>query len=71
MLSSNMTIVRQIHDLVDELPDDPPLLTQSARGAADESCNRKAVEDVRDGRTYSAGDFMAKAQQRWPHKSSE
>jgi len=28
-------------------------------------------EDVRDGRTYGAEDFMAKVKQRWPRKSSE
>ena len=26
------------------------------------------MEDVRDGRTYGAEDFMAKVQQRWPRK---
>jgi hypothetical protein len=30
----------------------------------------EAMQDVRDGRTYCAEDFMAKVQQRWPRRSS-
>jgi hypothetical protein len=71
MLSSDMTVKQQIHHLVDELPDDSPLLIEVREALRINHAIGEAMEDVRDGRTYGAEDFMAKVQQRWPRKSSE
>jgi hypothetical protein len=71
MLSSDMTVKQQIHDLVDELPDDSPLLIEVHEALRMNHAIGEAMEDVRDGRTYGAEDFMAKVQERWPRKSSE
>ena len=71
MLSSDMTVKQQIHHLVDELPDDSPLLIEVREALRINHVIGEAMEDVRDGHTYGAEDFMAKVQQRWPRKSSE
>ena len=65
-----MTLKQQIHDLVDELPDDSPLLIDVRETLRMNYAIGEAMEDVRAGRTYSAEDFMAKVQQRWPRKTS-
>ena len=65
-----MTLKQQIHDLVDELPDDSPLLIDVRETLRMNHAIGEAMEDVRAGRTYSAEDFMAKVQQRWPRKTS-
>jgi hypothetical protein len=31
----------------------------------------EAMEDVREGRTYTAEEFMAKVEERWPRKSNQ
>ena len=64
-----MTVKQQVHDLVDELPS--PLLIEVREALRMNQAIGEAIEDVRDGRTYGAEDFMAKVQQRWPRKSSE
>jgi len=71
MLDSNMTVKQQIHDLVDDLPDDSPLLIEVREALRMNHAIGEAIDDVRNGRTYGAEDFMAKVQQRWPRKSSE
>ena len=71
MLDSNMTVKQQIHDLVDDLPDDSPLLIEVREALRMNHAIGEAIDDVRNGRTYDAEDFMAKVQQRWPRKSSE
>ena len=70
MLDSNMTVKQQIHDLVDDLPDDSPLLIEVREALRMNHAIGEAIEDLRDGRAYGAEDFMAKVQQRWPRKSS-
>jgi hypothetical protein len=70
MLNSNMTVKQQIDDLVDELPDDSPLLTEVREALRMNHAVGEVMQDVRDGRTYCVEDFMAKVQQRWPRKSS-
>ena len=65
-----MTLKQQIHDLVDELPDDSPLLIDVRETLRMNRAIGEAMDDVREGRTYSAEDFMAKVQQRWPRKTS-
>ena len=65
-----MTLKQQIHDLVDDLPDDSPLLTEVRETLRMNHAIGEALEDVSEGRTYGAEEFMAKVQQRWPRKTS-
>ena len=65
-----MTLKQQIHDLVDDLPDDSPLLAEVRETLRMNHAIGEAMEDVREGRTYGAEEFMAKVQQRWPRKTS-
>ena len=59
-----------IHTLVDELPDDSPLLAEFRETLRMNQAIGEAMEDVRAGRTYDADEFMAKVQERWPRKAS-
>ncbi len=65
-----MTLKQQIHDLVDDLPDDSPLLAEVRETLRMNHAIGEAMEDVRAGRTYGAEEFMEKVQQRWPRKAS-
>ena len=65
-----MTLKQQIHDLVDDLPDDSPLLVEVRETLRMNHAIGEAMEDVREGRTYRAEEFMAKVEQRWPRKAS-
>ena len=65
-----MTLKQQIHDLVDDLPDDSPLLVEVRESLQMSRAIGEAMEDVREGRTYSAGEFMAKVEERWPRKAT-
>jgi hypothetical protein len=66
-----MTLKQQIHDLVDELPEDSPLLVEVRETLRMNRALGEALEDVRAGRTYSGDDFIAKVQERWPREDSE
>jgi hypothetical protein len=65
-----MTLKQQVHDLVDELPDDSPLLAEVRETLRMNHAIGEAMEDVREGRTHTAEEFMAKVQERWPRKAS-
>ncbi len=65
-----MTLKQQVHDLVDELPDDSPLLAEVRETLRMNHAIGEAMEDVREGRTYTAEEFTAKVQERWPRKAS-
>ncbi len=65
-----MTLKQQIHNLVDELPDDSPLLVEVRETLRMKRALGEALADVREGRTYSAEEFMAKVHDRWPRKAS-
>jgi len=65
-----MSLKQQIHALVDDLPDDSPLLVEVRETLRLNHAIGEAMEDVREGRTYNAGEFMAKVEQRWPRKAS-
>ena len=67
---SRMTLKQQIHDLVDDLPDDSPLLVEVRETLRMNHAIGEAMDDVREGRTYSADEFVAKVEQRWPRKAS-
>lgn len=65
-----MTLKQQVHDLVDGLPDDSPLLAEVRETLRMNHAIGEAMEDVREGRTLTAEEFMAKTQERWPRKAS-
>lgn len=65
-----MTLKQQIHDLVEELPDDSPLLVEFRETLRMNHAIGEAMDDVREGRTYAAEEFEAKVKERWPQKTS-
>jgi len=65
-----MSLKQQIHALVDELPDDSPLLIEVRETLQMNHAIGEAMNDVCEGRTYGAEEFMAKVQERWPRKAS-
>lgn len=65
-----MTLKQQVHSLVDELPDDSPLLVEVHETLRMNRALGEALDDVREGRTYSAEQFMAKVGERWSRKAS-
>ena len=65
-----MTLKQQIHDLVEQLPDNSPLLVDVRETLRMNRAIGEALDDVREGRTFSAEEFTAKVQQRWPRQAS-
>ncbi len=65
-----MTLKQQIHNLVDELPDNSPLLAEVRETLRMNHAIAEAMEDVREGRTHGGEEFLAKVQERWPRKTS-
>ena len=65
-----MTLKQQIHHLVEELPDDSPVLAEFRETLRMNHAIGEAMEDVREGRVFEAGEFMAKVQERWPRPGS-
>ena len=59
-----MSLKQQIHALVDELPDDSPLLVEVRETLRMNKAIGEAMGDVREGRTYSAEEFMGKVRER-------
>jgi hypothetical protein len=70
MINSKMTLKQQVHDLVDELPDDSPLLIEVRETLRMNHAIGEAMDDVREGRSYNSEEFTAKVQQRWPRNPS-
>ena len=65
-----MTVKQHIHELVDELPDNSPLLFEVRETLRMNHALAEATDDVDEGRTFSAEEFTAKVEERWPHKTS-
>jgi hypothetical protein len=65
-----MTLKQQVHTLVDELPDDSPLLADVRETLRMNQAIGEAMDDVRDGRVFEAEEFVARVQERWPRKAS-
>lgn len=61
-----MTLKQEIHDLVEGLPDDSPLLVDVRETLRMNQVIGEDMDDVRDGRTLSAEEFTVKVQERWP-----
>jgi hypothetical protein len=68
--AGDMTLKQQIHDLVDELPDNSPVLFEVREALRMNHAIGEAMEDVRNGRIYGEEDFMARVKEPWPRKSS-
>ncbi|MFT4587167.1 MAG: hypothetical protein ACI8QF_001259 [Limisphaerales bacterium] len=65
-----MKLKQHIHDLVDELPEDSPLLREVREILQMNQAIGEAIDDVKQGRDYSADQFMEKVEQQWPRKNS-
>jgi hypothetical protein len=65
-----MTLKQHIHELVDGLPDDSPLLVEVRETLRMNQALREAVADIEANRTFASAEFMAKVQERWPRQTS-
>lgn len=65
-----MTLKQQIHSLVDELPDDSPLLAEFEETLRLNRALAEGLADVREGRVLEANEFLAKVDKRWPKRNS-
>ena len=65
-----MTLKQQVHDLVECLPEDSPLLVEVRETLRMNRALGEALDDVREGRVYHAEEFTAKVQERWPRRAS-
>ncbi len=55
-----MTLKQQVHELVEELPDNSPLLVEVRETLRMNHAIGEAMDDVREVRTFGAEEFMAK-----------
>ena len=53
-----VTLKQHVHELVDELPDDSPILAEVNETLRPNQAIGEAMEDSREGRTIEAGDFL-------------
>lgn len=65
-----MKVKQQIHTLVQELPHDSPLLMKVRETLRMNHAIGEPMDDVSAGRTFSAEEFEAKVEERWPRKHS-
>ena len=61
-----MTLEQQIHDIVEVLPDNSLVLADVRETLRMNRAIGEAVDDLCEGRTFSAEKFTAKVQERWP-----
>ncbi len=61
-----ITVKQHIHELVDGLRDDSPLLLEVRETLQMDQALGEALADVDAGRTLTSAEFMAKVQERWP-----
>ena len=65
-----MTLKQHIHELVEQLPDDSPVLLEVDETLRLNRAIGEALEDTRAGRTIASDAFMRRVQERWPKKNS-
>jgi hypothetical protein len=63
--------VAHLHKLVDQRPEDSPPLADVNETLRMNRAIGEAVEDIAEGRTHEAADFMAKVHHRWPRKAAK
>jgi len=66
-----VTLKQHIHELVDELPDNSPILAEVNETLRPNQAIGEAMEDSREGRTIAAGEFLKRVEERWPKNNSE
>jgi hypothetical protein len=65
-----VTLKQHIHQLVDELPDDSPVLAEVNETLRLNRAIGEALEDSRAGRVIDSDEFMKRVEERWPTSSS-
>lgn len=65
-----MSLKEEIHELVDELPEDSLSLREIRETLRLDKAIDAAKEDFRHGRFYTAEQFEAEIEKRWPRKPS-
>ena len=68
---SKVTLKQHIHQLVDELPDDSPVLAEVNETLRLNQAIAEGLEDSRTGRVMEADELMKRVENRWPKSSSE
>lgn len=66
-----MTLKQEVHELIDEMPDDSVSLREFRETLRLNKAIAKGMDDVKNGRVYTAEEFMAKVRAKWPRKNSE
>jgi hypothetical protein len=65
-----MKLKEHVHNLVDELPDNSPLLVEVRETLRMNQAIGTALDDKNAGRDYDYDQFMEKVSQRWPRRNS-
>lgn len=65
-----MTLKQEVHELVDELPDDSISLREIRESLRLSKALDEAEEDIRHGRIFTAEEMMANIEERWPRNGS-
>jgi hypothetical protein len=65
-----MTVKQQVLELIDELPDDSASLREIRESLRMSKAITDAREDIRQGNFYTAEEFMAEVEKRWPPRNS-
>lgn len=65
-----VTLKQHIHQLVDELPDDSPVLAEVNETLRLNRAIGEALEDSQAGRVIDSDEFMKRVEERWPTSSS-
>lgn len=63
-----MSLKEEIHELVDELPEDSLSLREIRESLRMSKALDEAKEDFRQGRFYTSEEFEAEMEKRWPRK---
>jgi hypothetical protein len=65
-----MSVKQEVHELIDELPDDSASLREIRESLRMSKAITEAREDIRRGHFYTAEEFMAEVEKRWPARNS-
>jgi hypothetical protein len=63
-----MAVKEEVHALIDELADDSPWLREIRESLRMSKALDEAKDDIREGRFYTAEEFTAEVEKRWPRK---
>jgi hypothetical protein len=65
-----MTVKQEVLELIDEMPDDSASLRELRESLRMSKAITDAREDIRQGNFYTAKEFMAEVEKRWPRRNS-